>query len=205
MRYQGKITSWKDEQGYGFITPNGGGEELFVHIKSFTRPQRRPVGGEIVTYQQVQDSKGRPRALAVAFVSERRNEPTRTAGPSRVPLAIACTFLLFVAFSALSKKLPLAVLGLYLIASGIAYVAYAIDKSAARKNQWRTAESTLHGLALIGGWPGALLAQNRLRHKSRKMSFQLVFWTTVLLNCGALGWLFTAAGGKAFRSAIGVA
>jgi hypothetical protein len=24
-RYQGKITSWKGEQGFGFIAPNGGG------------------------------------------------------------------------------------------------------------------------------------------------------------------------------------
>jgi len=205
MRYQGKITSWKDGQGYGFITPNGGGEQVFVHIKSFTRTQRRPVGGELVTYQQDQDDKGRARALAVAFVTEGRRAANRTAGPSRMPLLIAGSFLLFVAFSALSRKLPLAVLGLYLMASGIAYIAYAIDKAAAQRNQWRTAESTLHGLALIGGWPGALLAQNRLRHKSRKTSFQLVFWVTVLLNCGALGWLFTATGGKAFRAAIGAA
>ena len=205
MRYQGKITSWKDEQGYGFITPNGGGEQLFVHIKSFAQTQRRPLGGEIVTYDQGQDNKGRARALAVAFVAEGRRTASCTAGPSRMPLLIAGSFLFFVAFSTLSKKLPLAVLGLYLIASAIAYITYAIDKSAARKNQWRTAESTLHCLALIGGWPGALLAQNRLRHKSRKMSFQLVFWTTVLLNCGALGWLFMAAGGRAFRAAVGLA
>ena len=205
MRYQGKITSWKDDQGYGFITPNGGGDQVFVHNKSFTQMQCRPLGGEIVTYEQGQDNKGRARALAVAFVADVRRPASNTAGPSRMPLFIAGSFLLFVAFSALSKKLPLAVLGLYLIASGIAYIAYAIDKSAARNNRWRTAESTLHGLALIGGWPGALLAQNRLRHKSRKMSFLLVFWTTVLLNCGALGWLFTAAGGKAFRVAVGLA
>jgi uncharacterized membrane protein YsdA (DUF1294 family) len=119
--------------------------------------------------------------------------------------SIACAFLFILALAALNRIIPLAVPGLYLIASYIAYIAYAIDKSAAQKNQWRTAESTLHGLALIGGWPGALLAQNRLRHKSRKMSFQLVFWTTVLLNCGALGWLLTASGGKAIRAAIGLA
>ena len=44
-------------------------------------------------------------------------------------------------------------------------------------------------LALIGGWPGALVAQQVFRHKSRKVVFQFALWTTVALNCGALIWL----------------
>lgn len=51
MRYQGKITNWKDDKGFGFITPNGGENQVFVHIKSFANRQRRPVGDEIVTYE----------------------------------------------------------------------------------------------------------------------------------------------------------
>jgi uncharacterized membrane protein YsdA (DUF1294 family) len=62
---------------------------------------------------------------------------------------------------------------------------------------WRTAENRLHVLALLGGWPGALIAQQVLRHKSRKASFRFTFWVTVVLNCVALAWLFTA-GGAAF-------
>lgn len=41
MRYQGKITDWKDDKGFGFVTPNGGGPRVFVHIKSFSSRQRR--------------------------------------------------------------------------------------------------------------------------------------------------------------------
>ncbi|MES3002388.1 MAG: DUF1294 domain-containing protein [Pseudomonadota bacterium] len=77
---------------------------------------------------------------------------------------------------------PLWVAGVYLAASAIAFVMYAIDKSAARRRAWRVSERTLHFWALAGGWPGALLAQRMLRHKSSKARFRGVFWGTVVLN-----------------------
>lgn len=101
---------------------------------------------------------------------------------------IAALFLGFIAGAVLADKLPSAVLTAYLAASLIAYIVYAYDKSAARTQQRRTPERTLHLLALLGGWPGALVAQQRLHHKSKKTSFLVVFWVTVMLNCGALGW-----------------
>ena len=103
-------------------------------------------------------------------------------------------FFILVGGVVLAGRLSPAVLVLYLGASAIAFVAYALDKSAARKGRWRTPESTLHLLALVGGWPGALLAQKLLRHKSSKVEFQRVYWATVVLNCVALGWLLTEAG-----------
>jgi uncharacterized membrane protein YsdA (DUF1294 family) len=91
-------------------------------------------------------------------------------------------------------RLPFGVLGLYLGASVVAFVAYALDKSAARHGRWRTAEGTLHLLGLIGGWPGAAFAQRIFRHKSRKAEFQRVFWITVVLNSLSLGGLLTERG-----------
>jgi uncharacterized membrane protein YsdA (DUF1294 family) len=88
-------------------------------------------------------------------------------------------------------------------ASAAAFLVYALDKSAARNDRWRTQESTLHMFGLIGGWPGALAAQGLLRHKSKKQSFQVVFWATVVANCGALGWLFSPSGSSALRSILG--
>ncbi len=145
------------------------------------------------------------RALTLAGGGLLRPEhPARASGPSRSPLAIAGLFLVFIAFGGLTARLPLLIVGLYAGASLITFIAYAFDKSAAQSGSWRTQESTLHLLALIGGWPGALIAQNRLRHKSRKTSFQVVFWATALLNCGGLAWLLKAPGGQALRLAIGI-
>ena len=76
---------------------------------------------------------------------------------------------------------PVAV-AVYLGSSLAAFVAYWVDKNAAASGSWRTRESTLHILALVGGWPGAFLAQRALRHKTSKASFQAAFVATALLN-----------------------
>lgn len=202
MRYQGKITNWKDDRGFGFITPDGGGNQVFVHIKSFVNRQRRPAGNEIVTYKLKTDPKGRAQAETVAFVGESARSAT---SPERrkTSLILPAIFLAFVTVSAFADKLPFAVLWLYLISSAVAFLAYAFDKSAARNDQWRTQESTLHLFALVGRWPGAFAAQKLLRHKSRKQSFQIVFWATVVLNCSALAWLLSPSGASAVRSFLG--
>lgn len=203
MRYQGRIAKWKDDRGFGFITPNGGGKEVFVHIKSFSNGQRRPVGNEVVTYELRTDAKGRAQAANVAFAGE-RVQSTTSFFRSNVPFGLAAVFLVFVTVLALAGRLPFAVLALYFAASAVAFISYALDKSAARSDQWRIPESTLHFFALIGGWPGALAAQRLLRHKSSKQSFQIVFWASVVVNCGTLVWILATGGADRLHALIGI-
>ncbi|MBN2702601.1 MAG: DUF1294 domain-containing protein [Pontiellaceae bacterium] len=92
------------------------------------------------------------------------------------------------------RVIPTFIIGLYAVASVVTFFAYAIDKSAAQKGRWRTAEATLHLMALLGGWPGALLAQQTLRHKSKKAEFQLVYRFTVVVNLAVTVWLLTPRG-----------
>ena len=87
---------------------------------------------------------------------------------------------------------PKGILLLYLAASAATIVVYAVDKSAAKQGRWRVSETTLHLLAIFGGWPGALVAQQIFRHKSRKPSFQAAFLLTVVLNCALLWWFWSA-------------
>ncbi|TLM94745.1 MAG: DUF1294 domain-containing protein [Actinobacteria bacterium] len=79
--------------------------------------------------------------------------------------------------------------------SAVAFVAYGRDKAAARRGMRRTPESTLHLIALLGGWPGALVAQRAFRHKTRKTSFQVVFWVTVVVNCALASVLVVGVSG----------
>jgi len=187
IRYQGTVTSWKDDQGFGFIAPNGGGASVFVHVKSFESRATRPAAGAIVTYELSTNPQGQPRAENVAYVRA-RGAPQASGGRSSRALLIAVAFFGLMAASVAANKLPLAVFGAYLGMSAVAFAAYALDKSAARNNTWRTSEFTLHLLGLLGGWPGALVAQQILRHKSKKTAFRQVFWMTVVINCCALGW-----------------
>jgi uncharacterized membrane protein YsdA (DUF1294 family) len=77
----------------------------------------------------------------------------------------------------------------YFIISAVTYITYSIDKSAAEQQRWRIKENTLHILSLVGGWPGALIAQRTLRHKTQKMPFQLIYWATVGFNLAGLFWV----------------
>lgn len=83
------------------------------------------------------------------------------------------------------------------------YVTYGADKSRAQSGQPRTAEATLHLLSALGGWPGALLAQGRHRHKTAKVGFQFVFWLTIaawqtVAIDYLLGWPIATAVASAF-------
>ena len=95
---------------------------------------------------------------------------------------MACVFVAAVCGFAASGYLPTAVPVLYVAASVLGFVLYRVDKTAAIRGGRRTPEDTLLVVGLIGGWPGALVAQRLLRHKCSKTSFQVLFWTSVALN-----------------------
>jgi len=91
---------------------------------------------------------------------------------------------------------PRWIIEVYVIASSLTFAVYAWDKQRAALSEWRIPETTLHLMELVGGWPGALLAQRLLRHKNRKVSFQIIFWLIVLEHLAAWGWLTWRLMGK---------
>jgi len=107
----------------------------------------------------------------------------------------AAVFLAVVTGTVAMGRLPFVVLVAYIAASCVAYLVYVADKAASLQGQWRTPESTLHFLSLVGGWPGAMVAQRTLRHKTQKQSFQVTYWAAVALNCVVFGCLWVATFG----------
>ena len=119
-------------------------------------------------------------------------------------ISLSLIFLAALGLLTLFGKLPTIVLVVYLVLSLITFYMYWKDKNAARKNEQRTPENTLHLFALFGGWPGALIGQQKLRHKTQKVSFRVVLWLTVLGNLAMLTGLLYALGSLSFLENLAV-
>ncbi|MCL1051825.1 cold shock and DUF1294 domain-containing protein [Shewanella abyssi] len=188
MMQQGVLTRWNDAKGFGFITQAGSHSDVFVHISSFSSAAHRPKNGDIISFSYAKNSKDRPQASKAEIIgvdARTKTKPrSRTAKLTPVSLfAIAAIIAAIVLYQ--FALLPLAALIYLLGISSVTFIAYALDKRAAKLQRWRIKESNLHLLSLLGGWPGALIAQQLLRHKSAKTSFKVLLWITILLNIGA--------------------
>ncbi len=203
MRFEGIIKTWNDERGFGFIEPALGGQEIFVHVRAFSRNGVRPRENQRVSFEVELGPRGKKRARNVEPVRSLRRATSRNDSPARWGTATLFAIPLFLALFAIVGVLwnpPAFVVGLYAAASLLAFRLYAADKSAAKRGAWRTPEAWLHGVALLGGWPGALVAQQVLRHKSSKMAFRAVFWWTVVLNVVAFVVLCSPIGDALWQS-----
>lgn len=226
MEQRGVLKNWNDDKGFGFIQPEKGGEPLFVHISAM-RGERRPKTGETVLYLAERDPQGRmrarhmrfdelsldrpairrkPRPAAAQTESAPHKERPGRGGIQNLPFKLVlflglCTLPLGGALQMLRVSGFVWPLCAYGLVSLISFFQYWSDKSSAEKGRWRTPENTLHVAELLGGWPGALVAQQLFRHKTRKVSYQWVFWGIVGLHQFFWGdWLLL--GGKFSRQIL---
>jgi uncharacterized membrane protein YsdA (DUF1294 family)/cold shock CspA family protein len=194
MRFDGTLSSWNEARGFGFIAPSKGGQEVFVHVRAIPTQYRPPRIGQAFTFEVETDAQGRKRAtnLGVAGIerADRRRPAGRPAAHARGARWNTASLFAIPAFMAVYLAVAAAwrvsgwVALAYLAMSVVCFLAYAADKAAATAGRWRSSEQSLLLLGLAGGWPGAAIAQQVLRHKSRKASFRAAFRMTVLLNVG---------------------
>ena len=189
MRFSGRLKSWNADRGFGFIEPDGGGQEVFVHVSAVPTQLRPPRVGQPFTFEVELNREGKKRAAKLGVPVRQRPAPrVQRESPASWSMANALVIPAFIAvyvFMAFKYRVSpwfaLAYVGL----SIVCLMAYAFDKSAAVAGRWRSSERSLLVLGLLGGWPGSLIAQQLLRHKSSKASFREAFWGTVVLNVGA--------------------
>lgn len=201
QRFEGTLDTWSDDRGFGFLSLPRGGKTVFAHISKFEALTRRPHTGDVYTFEIVKVAGGKLQARSMRLVryGDEPDMVSRTGPGPLIPssslggtIVGALVILIFVTeYVILSSllTLPLWVAGLYLGFSVACFLLYAEDKAKARAGTWRVRESSLQVLALIGGWPGAIVAQRVLHHKTRKAGFQFVFWAAVVLNMAALAAL----------------
>ena len=183
MKLQGTVISWFDDKGYGFVRPDRGGDDVFLHMTD-VHGRRRPKVGSVIRFD-LGTEQGKARA-----------QRARLTGFALAPITAACLLFLLAAAATIALKFAWAVdvpwpLLIYGAVSFVTFFYYAHDKRRAGAAGRRVPEAMLHGLELAGGWPGALLAQRFFRHKSQKKPYQLVFWFIVVVHLAAWGWWFS--------------
>ena len=201
--HKGQLIKWKDDRGFGFIQPDDGSQEVFLHITAFKDVNRRPQTGDFICYQLTTSKDGKVRACN-AYIEEVISKVlSSTASKKSISrnvdksssLALKTLFLSLLPglgsiHLALTTGNPIPLI-LYPVMSLITFRLYADDKSRAQQGRWRRQENTLHLCEFMGGWLGAFVAQQRLRHKSSKVYYQVVFWVIVILHIVFwLDWLF---------------
>ncbi|MBP0624744.1 cold shock and DUF1294 domain-containing protein [Cupriavidus consociatus] len=182
MKKAGRVKTWHADKGFGFIDVHADTKDVFFHITALQTRAVTPTPGDRVSFELGKGRDGRIQALNVAIVGA----PKARSDPSPWPVFAGLAALGLIVGGALIGYFPRQAGIVSLLASLITFFAYADDKTRASRNTWRTPETTLHLLALCGGWPGALAAQHLLRHKNRKRAFQVTFWGTVAVNVGAM-------------------
>ena len=103
-------------------------------------------------------------------------------------IIVLTAFATLYAVAAVLRRVPPWADLLYAGASALCFAFYAIDKSAARAGRERISESMLLSLGFVGGWPGAIVAQQLLRHKTAKRAFRIRFWMSVAVNAALFAW-----------------
>lgn len=211
MRYKGKLIKWNSEKAFGFIQLDGCSANVFIHKTALFNRQRTPKTNDIITFSISKDKSGRICANDATFLGEKlKDEKAKTAlkkvlkhAPkknSKLSIYLSCLFLSAITSAYFIGHIPQKLLLGYFCLSIITFLAYAFDKSKARHGAWRTKESTLHFFSLIGGWPGAAVAQQLFRHKSQKRKFRIIFWLTIMTNFGGLISLYSYLGGEYLNS-----
>jgi uncharacterized membrane protein YsdA (DUF1294 family)/cold shock CspA family protein len=166
-----RLIKWDSEKGYGFLRV--GSQDVFLHIRDFAERHKTPEAGDRIRFSMGTDTRGRTCALnAVHF-----NDGGRFgAGDFLFLILLLCAPTLALHKLAFDPRVTIiSAIGL----SVVTYLIYALDKMCARARDWRIPETTLQLLALAGGWPGAFVAQRRIRHKCAKLRFQILFWLIV--------------------------
>jgi uncharacterized membrane protein YsdA (DUF1294 family)/cold shock CspA family protein len=203
MRFVGRVSDWNDDKGYGFVVPHDSGDRVFVHIKAFQPGSRRPVDGDLISYAITRGVRGLTNATEVRFAGQRIEGRKPATPPMRIQrMLLGIVSLLTIALGAVFGILPLVMAIACLLLSMVSYLMYWLDKEAAQRGAQRIPENTLHLVDLLGGWPGALIAQQRFRHKTAKASFQFVFWCSVLANLALAAWLVRSGFARSLTEAL---
>jgi len=168
------IIEWYEDRGFGFLADGDG--RIFLHIRELVNGHDPPRPGDSIVFAMGSDKEGRPQAVQATNL-DRRNKLSLNSW-FHLLLLLVLPVAAFFKISLPMERYWIAIFAA--IVSPVTYVLYARDKRLAITGGFRISELRLHVLELIGGWPGAFIAQRHFRHKCSKRFYKFIFWVIVL-------------------------
>ncbi len=104
---KGVLKTWKEDRGFGFISPDDGGKDIFIHISALKGTSRRPVTGDVIYYQSTRDNRGKYKAIN-AYIEGVEILEDKTAGFFNTKKGITLIALALLAIAAAVVALSLA-------------------------------------------------------------------------------------------------
>lgn len=93
---QGRVIRYDEVRGYGFVAPDEGGDDVFLHVNDLDFDKRKLMVGAVVEFDTEDGDRG-PKASQVSLVSTPTVQPQ---APQAVPQAVGGT-------TAMSGAIPL--------------------------------------------------------------------------------------------------
>ncbi len=172
-----EIIDWDPDSGSGYLGLNEQNQLLPLKVMDFEKFHRRPVVGDRVLCDLSYDADFNPVAVDVRLLRAKGLfHGMSTAWPS--------LFLVLPIVAFLVAPLPASgwhFMAYLFLVSAVSFLLYHCDDF--RRNGFgkMRADSVLHFLELIGGWPGAILARRKLGVEQADPRYQLFLWLSVAL------------------------
>ena len=99
---KGVLKTWKEDRGFGFIKPDDGGKDIFIHISALKAVSRRPTTGDVIYYQIAKDNRGKYKAInaqieGVSLVEDKSGDLLKRGRSKKVTIATVLILIVIVA------------------------------------------------------------------------------------------------------------
>lgn len=188
---QGEIVQFDPAKGFGFVKVAGQKDDIFIHQSDVDNGVRLQTGMRVEFDVRTTPKGPRAANIKASGVAAPTQPARRSSANPYMLYTIVAVAIVAVIGGALFLLFGWYWLLDYLIAINIAaFVLYGYDKNAAQNSRLRVPERVLHGVELFGGTPGAFIAQRVFHHKTRKVSYRIVFWLIFAIQAAAVIWWF---------------
>lgn len=107
--FKGVLKTWKEDRGFGFVKPDDGGKDIFIHISALKGVSRRPITGDVIYYQITKDNRGKYKAInaqieGVSIAEDKAGNLLKSSSRKKGTIAIAVGLLIIIAIAVFIYK-----------------------------------------------------------------------------------------------------